>query len=56
MADMLCLSRRVSEAMVRQIFPNTTDEEQDDIVDGVFLCGYAYPGTGRLNPLYYPDW
>ncbi len=56
MAEMLCLSRRVSEAMVRQIFPNATDEELDGIVDEVFSCGNAYPGIGRLNPLCYPNW
>ena len=52
---MLCLSIRASEAIVRQIFPNVTDEVLDVITDEVLLCGDTYPGTGRLNPLHYPD-
>ena len=54
MAEMLRLSRRVSEAMVCHIFPNVTDEELDDIVDEVFSCGDAYPKTLWFNPLYHP--
>ena len=49
---MLSLSRRVSEAMVRQIFLDVTDKERENIINEVFACG-NYPGTDRLNPLYY---
>ena len=54
MAEMLCLSARVHEAIVRQIFPNITDEVVDIIMGGV--TDISYPCYGRLNPLYYANW
>ncbi len=46
MAEMICLSARVHETIIRQAVPNETDEEVSDITHN----------SPTANPLYYPEW
>ena len=47
MLDKQISCRRISEAMVRQIFPDVTIEEREKIADEVFSCGNTYPEIWR---------